>query len=82
MTEKDDELAADLNARKPVVGNLKEIILYMHCRQCIEENARSDLEIGWTKKGLQVWCRRHDGNIVNIDFEGQKHPANTSRAQQ
>ena len=41
------------------------------------ENAR--LEIGWTVHGFQAWCVRHDSNVLNVDFEGHKHPAITTR---
>jgi hypothetical protein len=37
------------------------------------------LEVGFTPIGLQIWCARHDVNVVHIDFEGQQHPANVSR---
>ena len=30
----------------------------------------SQLDVGFTDIGLQVWCRRHDGNVAHIDFEG------------
>jgi hypothetical protein len=39
----------------------------------------SSIEAGWTALGLQVWCKRHEINILHVDFEGQKHPAKTSR---
>jgi len=39
----------------------------------------SNYELGWTPNGLQMWCIRHDCNIMHIDFEGQTHPANLSR---
>ena len=32
----------------------------------------SRLDIGFTSIGVQVWCRRHDVNVVHIDFAGQK----------
>jgi hypothetical protein len=32
-------------------------------------------EVGFTKIGIQIWCKRHEINILHIDFEGQKHPA-------
>lgn len=60
----------------------KHIELYFHCRQCLNELPRGispsdyqELEAGWTVKGIQVWCKRHDLNILHVDFEGQKHPA-------
>ncbi|HCP18661.1 MAG TPA: hypothetical protein DIT62_05275 [Alphaproteobacteria bacterium] len=30
----------------------------------------SQLDVGFTDIGLQVWCRRHNGNVAHIDFEG------------
>jgi hypothetical protein len=33
-------------------------------------------EVGWTELGIQVWCKRHGINIIHVDFENQKHPAN------
>ena len=35
----------------------------------------SQLDIGFTSIGVQVWCRRHDVNVVHIDFAGQKPTA-------
>jgi len=37
------------------------------------------LEVGSTPIGLQVWCRRHDVNILHVDFEGRKMVANLTR---
>ena len=61
----------------------KEIKLFFHCQKCLEIKPEhtspadyADLEIGWTELGLQVWCRRHNCNVVHVDFEGYKHPVN------
>jgi len=27
------------------------------------------LDVGFSDRGLQVWCRRHDRNVVHVDFE-------------
>ena len=35
----------------------------------------SRLDSGFTSIGVQVWCRRHDANVVHIDFAGQKPTA-------
>ena len=35
----------------------------------------SRLDIGFTSIGVQVWCRRHDVNVVHIDFAGHKPTA-------
>ena len=74
------------------VTNELAIGAYIHCRLCIEEvkeiadrqgkaspREYAQLEVGWTVPGLQVWCRRHNVNVLHIDFEGQRHPANTTR---
>ena len=59
-----------------------EILQFFHCKVCGETihpgmspSEYQDIEVGWTDKGLQVWCKRHDINIVHIDFEGHRHPA-------
>ena len=54
-----------------------EIILHFHCRQCLEERPKGvtpkewqSVEVGYTKdKHIQVWCRRHDINIVTTEDE-------------
>lgn len=62
---------------------------FLHCKQCIQEvttgkvgNSPRDyarLSVGWTKQGLQVWCNRHDCNVIHVDFEGMKHHADLTR---
>ena len=66
--------------------NTNEIRMYLHCGQCVESlpantspEEFSQLSVGWTERGLQVWCERHQANIIHIDFEGMQHPANTTR---
>lgn len=67
--------------------NEKAIGAFMHCALCVAELPRgmsprkhARLEVGWTRPGLQVWCLRHGVDVVHIDLEGQRHPANASRA--
>jgi hypothetical protein len=69
-----------------IIPNTNEIELYLHCQQCIDEKPKGispmdwqKIQVGWTQLGLQVWCVRHDCNIMHIDFEGVKHRANTTR---
>jgi hypothetical protein len=52
---------------------------FMHCRKCMEQlppdtspRMYAHYEVGWTPKGLQVWCVRHETNIAALDFLGQK----------
>ena len=52
---------------------------YLVCEDCMEEwaNNESDarspqeatkLDIGFTDRGLQVWCPKHGINVAHIDF--------------
>ncbi len=61
------------------IPNTNEIQKYMHCGLCLKENKAQNIEAGWTVLGFQVWCRTHDCNIVHVNFESTKHPANTGR---
>ncbi len=61
-----------------------EIRMYLHCAECLDElpvgespKSWARLNVGWTVLGIQVWCVRHEKNVLHVDFEGQKHPANT-----
>lgn len=71
--------------------NKLAIDAYMHCGRCIEEwkgdaegtagtspASYARLSVGWTSVGLQVWCQRHECNVLHVHFEGQQHPANTT----
>jgi len=69
-----------------MVGHNNEILQYLHCTRCFKEKPGNTsmkeyarYEVGWTPDGLQVWCIRHDCNVMHVDFEGQQHPANLTR---
>lgn len=56
-----------------------DITTFFHCKECLESlpNGKSPrdwvrLEVGWTPKGIQVWCIRHEMSVAHFDFEGQK----------
>jgi len=60
------------------------------CAICAEEMAQgladaaslqdySRLDVGFTDRGLQVWCRRHQANVVHLDFEGRTPEADFRR---
>lgn len=56
-----------------------EIHQYIHCAECINElpagmspKEYQTLEIGWTEKGLQIWCAWHGKNVLHLDFANQK----------
>lgn len=68
------------------VPNTLEIVRYMHCALCLAELPAGEspasfarLSVGFTKLGVQVWCARHEANVMHVDFEGACHPANTTR---
>tara|TARA_B110000971_G_C20034728_1_gene513517 strand:+ start:2328 stop:2582 length:255 start_codon:yes stop_codon:yes gene_type:complete len=62
---------------------------YVACSKCADEVANltppeslqnyAAMDVGFTDWGVQVWCRRHKVNIVHIDFEGHKLPADFRR---
>lgn len=56
-----------------------DIKMYFHCAKCLEELPEDQspmdyqrIQAGWTKQGVQVWCVRHNLNVIHIDFMGQK----------
>ena len=62
---------------------LNQINQHVICGKCKEEfqvgstnssslQAYTKLDVGFTKIGIQVWCRRHDANVVQVNFDGQK----------
>ena len=66
-----------------LVPNSKQIRMFLHCRNCYGDcppgtspEEWQSVEVGWTKIGIQVWCRRCNTNIVHVDFESRKHPVN------
>ena len=74
-----------MTTEQRVIPSENSIKLYFHCTKCLEEMPAnttphdwSQLEIGYTVLGIQVWCKRHECNVVHVDFEGVKHPGNFS----
>ena len=56
-----------------------QIVRFFHCGQCLDEKPDdvspreyAQIEVGFTKPGLQVWCKRHERQIIHLDFKGQK----------
>lgn len=56
------------------------------CSRCADEVAEgragavsmqdyARLDVGFSPVGLQVWCRRHDINVLHLDFQGHRLPA-------
>ena len=69
--------------------NKNNIKAFIHCKMCLDEIKLDQkptspeeyawLSCGWTTKGIQLWCARHECNVIHIDFEGYKHPADVTR---
>ena len=60
------------------------IKMYFNCGNCLDNRPAGitpaewvRLEAGLTPAGLQIRCQRCDMNLIHVDFEGQRHPANT-----
>ena len=57
-----------------------KIVMYIHCRNCLKKIdfgsgtgfGDEKLAVGWTNKGLQIWCDGCDQNVAALDFRGQK----------
>lgn len=56
-----------------------KIVTFFHCDNCAVDKPSETsprewgrLEIGWTPKGIQVWCTRCEMNVVAYDFQGMK----------
>ena len=48
------------------------IQMYFHCKNCISKGIKDSVAVGWTIKGIQVWCDTCNTNIVALDFKGLK----------
>ena len=67
---------------RPISAN-QSIVVYFHCGKCLDIRPEGispqewgSLEVGYTKLGIQVWCKRHKCNVVHIDFQGYQLPGN------
>ena len=49
-----------------------DIKLYFHCINCMDLRLKQDLAVGWTERGVQVWCEICHSNVIHLDFMGQK----------
>jgi len=51
---------------------------FFRCTKCMKElplnvspRDYSHIEVGFSSRGFQVWCIRHDVSVIHIDFHGQ-----------
>ena len=67
---KNDQFIKKLETLTPKIEN--GIKSYFHCKTCFERRQKDEISVGWTNKGLQVWCDKCDTNIIALDFMGNK----------
>lgn len=69
---------------KNIGGSMERnnITAFMHCKKCLDTLPKglsprkwARIEVGQTRKGLQIWCVRHEMNITELDFHGFKAEA-------
>lgn len=63
-------MAEDVSGR---ASEPNAIVRYFHCTCCIQELPKGEspqswaqLECGLTEDGVQVWCKRHNINVVRM----------------
>ena len=70
----------DISKLEHLLNQIDEIIV---CTKCSNEfNAGktdakslqdySKIDVGFTSRGLQIWCQRHEQNICHLDFKGEQ----------
>jgi hypothetical protein len=81
-----EERALVVRNETRVIPNTNEIQAFLHCGLCLEERPPdqsprdyAQMEVGMTPWGFQVWCKRHEVNVLHVDYQGYQHPANTTR---
>lgn len=75
MTEAQKDLSS-------LFRRIKQPIVCSRCSDEVMEGRAGEVsmadymkfDVGFSEIGLQVWCRRHDANVVHIDFEGRQPP--------
>lgn len=74
---------ADISNVIPILKNAKpkprepKILTFLHCALCLEELPAdtspmeyAEMSVGFTVEGIQLWCNRHNANVVHLDFNG------------
>lgn len=66
----------DEKTRVPEPRAARELATYLHCKMCLAELPPgaspalwARLSVGVIRGGVQIWCERHDAEVVLIDFE-------------
>lgn len=66
-----------------------DIVSFFHCKQCLVEipdgvspQEWSSQDVGWTEYGIQVWCNRHNTNIIGVDFNKIAEQINSKKKEE
>lgn len=77
---KNEDLSEDLSNLRYLLYQIQKPIVCVKCSAEFE-NGLSDaaslqnysrLDVGFTKRGLQIFCRRHELNVCHLNFNNQK----------
>lgn len=71
-------------AQLPNTFGIKHVL---ECKRCVETCPHGTLlqdylrvTVGLTAFGMQVWCVRHQCNVIHVDFRGARLPVNSTAA--
>ena len=72
-----------------------DIQIFLHCKTCLDKRPKDKdnnfllsprewvhLEVGFTKKGLQIYCVRCEKNVCALDFLGKQVAYDSKRHKQ
>ena len=68
----------DIGKLSYLLNQIKEPIVCVKCSNELSQGLTdaksiqdySRVDVGFTDRGLQIWCQRHQVNICHINFEG------------
>ena len=73
----EDYLPSDIKKLSYLLNEIKKPIICVKCSNEFSSGstdnkslqAYSNLDVGFTDRGLQIWCRRHEVNVCHLKFE-------------
>jgi hypothetical protein len=73
------KLEEDISKLDYLLNQIKEPIVCVKCSDELTQGQTdaksiqdySRIDVGFTNRGLQIWCQRHQLNICHINFEGE-----------
>ena len=61
------------------MSDKNKIMAFFHCKECLKDLPVSmspqdfmKIDCGWTEEGFQVYCLRHELQVIHVDFQGVK----------